>query len=60
VCAYCMGCRFVCDFRVDNPLNSVDVRVEWLGNATLDVASVTLSTCCGPQGQESCGPQGET
>ena len=31
-------------FQVENPLSALDVRVEWLGNASLDIASLTVYT----------------
>jgi hypothetical protein len=36
--------RFVCDFCLLNPLNALDLRLEWHGNATLDVTSITLTS----------------
>jgi hypothetical protein len=31
-------------FQVANPLCALDVRVKWLGNASLDIASLTVYT----------------
>ena len=37
--------RFVSPFGLTNPLNALDVRVEWHANASLDVAGLTLTLC---------------
>ena len=30
------------EFCLSNPLNALDLRVEWHGNASLDVVSITI------------------
>jgi|NorSeaMetagenome_1021524.scaffolds.fasta_scaffold61608_2 hypothetical protein len=35
--------RVCCHFALTNPLNALDLRVEWHGNASLDIASLSIS-----------------